>query len=149
VHILDEALMNGGFVQWIARNFWPSYNARMFFWFNAGAIAAIAASNVLYDSFGGRWVVLPVIWVAGFATHELTVHTYWTVRRNTYSPGLLTGVLYLLLFYLLVRYGVGGHLIAGSDFAIGTTLGALIVGGFLTVGPTVLFPRLAQRRPAS
>ena len=24
VHILDEALLNGGFVQWIADNFWPT-----------------------------------------------------------------------------------------------------------------------------
>ena len=34
VHILDEALLNGGFVQWIADNFWPTYTWRMFFWFN-------------------------------------------------------------------------------------------------------------------
>jgi hypothetical protein len=27
VHILDEALLNGGFVQWIANNFWPTYHA--------------------------------------------------------------------------------------------------------------------------
>ncbi len=31
VHILDETLLNGGFVKWIADNFWPAYNARMFF----------------------------------------------------------------------------------------------------------------------
>ena len=36
VHILDETLLNGGFVRWIADNFWPSYHARMFFWFNTG-----------------------------------------------------------------------------------------------------------------
>jgi hypothetical protein len=45
VHILDEALLNGRFVQWIADTFWPTYTWRMFFWFNAGAIAAIAISN--------------------------------------------------------------------------------------------------------
>ena len=42
VHILDETLLNGGFVQWIVDNFWPTYTMRMFFWFNAGAIGAIA-----------------------------------------------------------------------------------------------------------
>jgi hypothetical protein len=149
VHILDEALLNGGFVQWIARDFWPTYTERMFFWFNAAAIGAIAASNLLFDRFGGRWVILPVIWIAGFVTHVLTVHVYWTIRRNTYSPGLVTSVLYLIVFYLLVKFGVGGHLLAGSDFAIGTTLGVVTVGAFLTVGPTVLFPRLAQRRRAT
>jgi hypothetical protein len=146
VHILDETLLNGGFVQWIVDNFWPTYTMRMFFWFNAGAIAAIATSNLLFDSLGGHWVILPLIWVAGFVTHAATVHVYWTIRRNTYSPGLLTSLLYMIVFYLLIRYGLGPHLMTGADFAIGTVVGVATVGAFLTVGPTVLFPRLTQHR---
>ncbi len=146
VHILDETLLNGGFVHWIASNFWPTYSTRMFFWFNAGAIGLIAISNVLFDSLGGHWVILPLIWVAGFVTHFLSVHVYWTIRRNTYSPGLLTSLLYVIVFYLLIRYGVGGQLINAADFAIGTAVGLVTVGAFLTVGPTVLFPRLTRHR---
>jgi len=146
IHILDEALLNGGFVQWIADNFWPTYTWRMFFWFNAGAIAAIATSNLLFDSLGGHWVILPLIWVAGFVTHVATVHVYWSIRRNTYSPGLLTSLLYVIVFYLLIRYGVGPHLMSGADFAIGMVVGVATVGAFLTVGPTILFPRLTRPR---
>jgi hypothetical protein len=146
VHILDETLLNGGFVQWIADNFWPTYNVRMFFWFNAAALGAIATSNILFDSLGGHWVILPLIWLAGFVTHALTVHVYWTIRRNTYSPGLLTSLLYVIVYYLLIRYGVGPHLMSGTDFAIGTVVGVATVGAFLTVGPTALFPRLARQR---
>ena len=146
VHILDETLLNGGFVRWIADNFWPTYHVRMFFWFNAAFIGIIAISNVLFDSLGGHWVILPIIFVAGFATHALTVHLYWTIRRNTYSPGLLTSLLYVVVFYLLVRYGVGGHLIGDADFAIGTVVGVATVGLFLTVGPTLIFPRLMSHR---
>lgn len=146
VHILDESLLNGGFVQWIKDNFWPTYTWRMFFWFNAGAIAVIAISNILFDSLGGHWVILPLIWVAGFVTHALTVHLYWTIRRNTYSPGLLTSLLYVIVFYLVIRYGLTPHLISGADFAIGTVVGVITVGAFLTVGPTVLFPRLSKHR---
>jgi Protein of unknown function with HXXEE motif len=149
IHILDEALLNRGFVQWIAGNFWLTYNTRMFFWFNAAAIGAIAASNLLFDSFGGQWVILPLIWVAGFVTHVFTVHVYWTVRRNTYSPGLLTSLLYVIVFYLVIRYGVGGQLVTGADFALGTVVGVVTVGAFLTVGPTILFPRLIRRRHES
>jgi len=145
LHVLDEALLNGGFAKWIADNFWPTYRVRMFFWFNAAAIAAIALSNVLFDNLGGHWVILPLVWVAGFVTHALTVHLYWTIRRNTYSPGLLTSLLYIVVFYLLIRYGVGRHLISGADFAIGTVVGVATVGTFLTVGPTVLFPWLTRR----
>jgi hypothetical protein len=146
VHVLDETLMNGGFVKWIAENFWPTYHMRMFFWFNAAFIIAIAASNVLFDSFGGHWVILPLIFIAGFVTHVFTVHLYWTIRLNTYSPGLLTSTLYLVIFYLLIRYGIGGNLITIQDFAIGTAVGVLTIGAFLTVGPTVLFPRFMRSR---
>src|ERR1700733_15545542 len=109
VHILDETLVNGGFVQWIANNFWPAYSDRMFFWFNAGAIALVAVGNIIFDSFGGQWVILPLVFVAGFVTHALTVHLYWTIRRNTYSPGLVSSLLYIIIFYLLIKYGLGRH----------------------------------------
>jgi hypothetical protein len=70
---------------------------------------------------------------------------YWTVRRNTYSPGLLTSTLYIVIFYLLIRYGLGAHLVTGTDFAIGTIIGIATIGAFLTVGPTILFPWLMRR----
>jgi hypothetical protein len=146
VHILDETLLNGGFVQWIVDNFWPTYTMRMFFWFNTAALGAIATSNILFDSLGGHWVILPLLWLAGFVTHVLTVHVYWTIRRNTYSPGLLTSLLYVILFYLVIRDGVRRQLMTGADFAIGTVVGVVTVGAFLTVGPTVLFPRLMLKR---
>ena len=58
------------------------------------------------------------------------MHVYWTVRRNTYSPGLLTSTLYIVIFYLLIRYGLGGHLVTGTNFATGTMIavGALYLG---------------------
>jgi hypothetical protein len=68
------------------------------------------------------------------------------MRRNTYSPGLLTSLFYVIVFYLVIRYGLGGHLISGLDCAIGTTVGVATMGAFLTVGPTVLFPRLMRPR---
>jgi hypothetical protein len=146
VHILDETLLNGGFVKWIAENFWPAYHVRMFFWFNTAFIGAVAAGNILFDSFGGHWVILPIIFVAGFVTHVLSVHLYWTIRLNTYSPGLVTSLHYVVIFYLLIRYGVGGHLISHKEFAIGTVVGIATLGMFLTFGPTVIFPRITRQR---
>src|SRR5258708_13584662 len=119
----------------------------MFFWFNAGAIAAIAISNLLFDNLGGHWVILPLIFLAGFVTHAATVHVYWSIRRNTYSPGLLTSLLYVIVFYLLIRYGLGPHLIPGADFAIGTAAGLSTWCGFFPVGPPGLFPILNAPRP--
>jgi len=40
VHVLDETLMNGGFVAKVQQHWWPEYNSLMFSWFNTGAMAA-------------------------------------------------------------------------------------------------------------
>jgi hypothetical protein len=144
--LLDETLMNGGFVQWVRTNFWPQYTQSMFFWFNAVAVVAITASNVLFDLFGGHFVVLPLFWLAGFALHGVTVHVFWTVRQRDYSPGLVTSALYWILAYLLLRYGYAAGHISVGDFWSGVLAGMVLLGGFLTVGPTWLFPRLIKRR---
>lgn len=75
----------------------------MFFWFNAGAIAIIASSNLHFEHFSGHWVILPLSFAPGFVTHVASVHLYWTIRRYTYSPSLLTSLLYVMTFYLAVR----------------------------------------------
>jgi hypothetical protein len=55
---------------------------------------------------------------------------------------LVTSLLYVMVLYLLVKYGVDGRLIAMSDFVTGIALRVAAVGTFLTFGPTVIFPRL-------
>lgn len=87
IHLLDETILNGGFVHWIRENFWPTYNARMFFWFNAVALGFIAASNVFFDTLGGHWVILPLLWGAGSVTHTFTGHLYWTIRPEHLFTG--------------------------------------------------------------
>ena len=88
---------------------------------------------------------MPLIFIGGFVTHVVTVHMYWTARLSTYSPGLVTSLLYLVIFYIVIRYGLGGGLITRTDFAIGTATGVATIGAFLTMGPTVLFPKIMAR----
>lgn len=145
IHVTEETAINGGFIQWIRTSFWPTYTGRMNFWFNGGAIAAVAASNVLYDLFGGRWVILALIWPAGFALHGLTVHVFWTIRQNNLSPGLLTSVIYWIMAYFFVRYGLVAGQIAAADFWTGAVLGVVTVGAFLTFVPTLVIPALIRR----
>jgi len=151
IHIVDETTMNGGFVRWFQTSFWPTYTNRMNFWFNGGAVVAITASNLLYELFGGHWIVLVLIWPAGFALHGVTLHLFWTVRQRNLSPGLVTSVLYWIMAYFFVRYGLLAGRIAEADFWTGALLGALTVGAFLTFVPTVVIPRVmrARSRPAT
>jgi hypothetical protein len=149
VHLLDESLMNGGFVDWVSASFWPGYNHQMFFWFNAGAVFAIVVSNALFDLFGRHFVILPLLWIFGFALHGATVHVFWTVRQRDYSPGLVTSLLYWILGYLVARYAYATGLISPADFWIGVVAGVVLVGGFLTFGPTVLFPAITRAEERS
>ncbi len=144
IHIVDETTMNGGFVRWIQKSFWPTYTARMNFWFNGAFIVGIAVSNLLYDVLGAHWIILALVCPLAFALHGITVHLFWTIRQDSMSPGLATSVLYWIIAYFLVRYGLVAGLIAPSDFWIGAAVGALTVGAFLTFVPTVVIPRLIR-----
>lgn len=146
IHIVDETTMNGGFIRWIQTSFWPTYTARMNFWFNGGAVVAIAASNLLYDLFGGHWIILALTWPFGFALHGITVHLFWTIRQRDLSPGLVTSVLYWIMAYFFVRYGLAGGEISSFDFWTGAVLGVVTVGAFLTFVPPVVIPRLIGAR---
>ena len=76
MHILHETLLNGGFVQWIRDNFWPTYHVRMFFWFNAAFLAAIVAGNVLFDSFAAIGSSCrSSSWLGSSRTHSPCTHT--------------------------------------------------------------------------
>lgn len=97
IHIVDETVMNGGFIRRFQVTFWPTYKARMNFWFNASAVLAITASNLLFDLFAGHWVILALIWPFGFALHGITLHLFWTIRQRSISPGLVTSVIYWIM----------------------------------------------------
>jgi uncharacterized protein with HXXEE motif len=146
VHLVDETTMNGGFIRWFQASFWPTYTARMNFWFNAGAVGAITISNLLYDLAGGRWIILALIWPFGFAVHGITLHLYWTIRQRNLSPGLVTSLLYWIMAYFFVRYGYLAGRITPSDFWTGAILAVLTVGAFLTFVPTVVIPRVIRAR---
>jgi hypothetical protein len=150
VHVLDETLMNGGFVAKVRQYWWPEYNSLMFSWFNTVAMAAFVASVLLYEIFGGHWVILPVLFVAERWFHGFVFHIWWTVKYREYSPGLVSCVLAWILGYLVTRAGLLAGSIARVDFVIGGLIG-FVASIVLALSPTVIFPgraaRKAGRRP--
>jgi len=38
IHILDESLLGGSFVEKVKEHWWPQYSWRKFFWFNTALI---------------------------------------------------------------------------------------------------------------
>jgi hypothetical protein len=103
VHVLDESLLGGSFVEKVRQHWWPQYTWRMFFWFNAGYFAVMIASVVAYDLLGGPFLILPLAWVIERACNGVW-HVWWTIRYREYSPGLVTSVLMWMNVYFIVRY---------------------------------------------
>jgi uncharacterized protein with HXXEE motif len=103
VHVLDESLLGGSFVEKIREHWWPEYSWRKFFWFNAGYFLVMIASVLLYDVFGGAWVILPLAWLIERACNGLW-HLWWTEHFREYSPGLLTSILMWMNLYFVLRY---------------------------------------------
>ena len=94
---------------------------------------------------GGHWIILPLFWTFERASHMFTVHIWWSIRYKEYSPGLVTGVLFWILVYFVIRYGLRPGLIRQSDFTIGAIAG--FVGAlFLAFLPTTIMPRVYRRK---
>jgi hypothetical protein len=62
IHVLDESLLGGSFVEKVREHWWAEYSWRKFFWINTGYFLIMIASIVAYDFLGGLWVVLPLAW---------------------------------------------------------------------------------------
>lgn len=146
IHILDETLMNGGFVEKVRQHWWREYRPMMFFWFNAAFILAMTLSIALYEYLGGSWVILPLFWTFERASHVLFLHLWWTIRYKEYSPGLLSGLLFFILVGFIIHFGPTAGLITKEDFTIGLAAGC-IGGLLLALLPTVIMPALHRRPP--
>jgi Protein of unknown function with HXXEE motif len=103
VHVLDESLLGGSFVQKVQQHWWPQYSWTKFFWFNTGYFVIMIASVVTFDLRGGAWVILPLAWVIERFGNACW-HIWWAIRFHEYSPGLVTSILMFMNIYFVVRY---------------------------------------------
>jgi len=55
-------------------------------------------------------------------------------------------VIYWIIAYFFVRYGLAAGQVSSSDFWTGAILGVMTVGAFLTFVPTLVPPRLMRTR---
>ena len=139
VHVLDESLLGGSFVEKVRQHWWPQYTWRMFFWFNAGYFAVMIASVVLYDLLGGLFMILPLAWVIELACNGLW-HLWWTIHYREYSPGLVTSILMSMNVYFIVRYRP-----ASEDISPAVLWPALAIGLVFTAFLVVYIPVVKGR----
>jgi hypothetical protein len=113
IHVLDESLLGGSFVENVRQHWWPQYSWTKFFWFNAGYFAIMIASVILYDLRGGAWIILPLAWSIERLCNGFW-HLWWTLHFHEYSPGLLTSILIWMDSYFIVRYRAPGDITAAT-----------------------------------
>jgi hypothetical protein len=126
VHVLDESLLGGSFVEKVQQHWWPQYSWTKFFWFNTGYFVIMIASVVTFDLRGGAWVILPLAWVIERFGNACW-HMWWAIHFHEYSPGLLTSILILMNVYFVVRYwpSAGPGSISTHELSAAIAIGAL------------------------
>jgi hypothetical protein len=103
IHVIDESLLGGSFVEKVQQHWWPEYSWKKFFWFNTAYFVVMIASVVLYDLLGGNWLILPLAWaIERFCNGAW--HVWWSLRFQEYSPGLVSSILIGLLFATFLAF---------------------------------------------
>jgi len=124
IHVLDESLLGGSFVEKVRQHWWPEYSWTKFFWFNAGYFVIMIASVVAYDVGGGDWVILPLAWSIERALNGVW-HLWWAIHFNEYSPGLVSSILMWMTVYFIVRYRPPDQPITGETLWPAVMIGLL------------------------
>ena len=103
IHVLDESLLGGSFVEKVRQHWWPGYSWTKFFWFNFGYFVIMIASVLAYDLLGGAFLIFPLAWSIERLCNGFW-HVWWAIHFREYSPGLLSSILIWMNFYFIVRY---------------------------------------------
>lgn len=108
IHIMEEIVVNGGFIGGVREHIWPTYPTKSFVITNTVMILLITTSILLYEGLGGNWVAFPLMWMIERSLNGL-FHIWWSIRFKTYSPGLLTNGIIWIILYLTIKenYGLG------------------------------------------
>lgn len=145
IHVIDESLLGGSFVEKVREHWWPEYSWTKFFWFNTGYFILMIASVVLYDFLGGAWLILPLAWVIERLCNGFW-HLGWAIRFREYSPGLLTSILMWMNFYFVLRYRPMEQPITPAMWGWAVGIGTLATA-FLTLYIPLVKGRGKSKRP--
>lgn len=140
VHVMDESLLGGSFVEKVREHWWPEYSWTKFFWFNAGYFVLMITSVVVYDFLGGWWLILPLAWVIERTCNGFW-HLGWTIRFREYSPGLVSSILMWTNLYFVLRYRPVSEVIPPTIWMC-----ALVIAALATAFLTLYIPMVKGRQ---
>ncbi|WP_027340412.1 HXXEE domain-containing protein [Halonatronum saccharophilum] len=131
IHIVEESSLAGGFVNMVKENIWADYDMKNFFWFNTFLYLTNITGIILYDVYGGSWIVFPLSLAWMFVTNGIW-HLIGSIITKKYSPGLVTSPIYWILMYMIIRYNKVNAIISNSQmiisFIFGLSITILMIG---------------------
>jgi hypothetical protein len=135
LHIIEESLLGENFVDKMKKRFWPEYDWKKFFGFNTILMSLNVIAVVLFEVFGGAWVIFPL----GLAA-ERVLNGFWhfgeMIVTKRFSSGTLTGLIFWIFGYFIIRYSVVPGQIpavyAWISLAIGAVMTALMFGSMMS-----------------
>ncbi len=125
VHVIEELTVGEGFVEMMRKTFYLEYSGRMFFGFNLMIFLVFMVGIVLFEVFGGVWVIWPLSFAFMFVTNGFW-HLLQTIVLREFSPGLITSTIYWILMYFITRYFLLTGEILLLYFVIAAVIGTLI-----------------------
>ena len=145
IHVLDESLLGGSFVEKVRQHWWPEYSWKKFFWFNTGYFVLMIASAVVYDLRGGTWVILPLAWSIERLCNGFW-HVWWSIHFREYSPGLVSSILIWMNIYFIVRYRPVGEPITAPTLWPAALVGLLAAAFLAFYIPLVKSREMREKR---
>jgi hypothetical protein len=145
VHVIDESLLGGSFVEKVRQHWWPQYSWTKFFWFNTGYFVIMITSVLAYDWMDGAFVILPLAWSIERLCNGLW-HVWWAIHFREYSPGLVSSILIWMNFYFIVRYRPPDQSLTMHHIAPALAIG-LAAAAFLSFYIPLVKGRAPRRLP--
>jgi hypothetical protein len=144
VHIVEESTVGGGFIAMMKRDYWPEYDGRKFFGFNAVLLTLLVVGLILFDLFNGGWLLWPLSFAFLFTTNGLW-HLIQTIILREYSPGLITSPIYWVLLYFLIRSDRIVGIVSLGQWSLASLIGTfatlLMFGSTMALRPKFHHPK--------
>lgn len=103
IHVIEEIAVGEGFIEMMRTTFYPEYSGKMFAGFNTMIFLVFISGIILYELFGGVWVIWPLSFAFMFVTNGIW-HLLQTIITRKFSSGLITSPIYWILLYFIIRY---------------------------------------------
>ena len=127
IHCLDEVAAGIGFPNWMIKYGAKFFTAKFHFWGSLILHLLFITSIVIYEIFGGKWVILPLS-ICIFFFGNGFMHVIGTVMTGEYSPGMITSPIAWIIMYFIVRYSLLHGSISKFNLSV-----FIISGSFFTI----------------